>query len=86
MIIDFAAIRAMNAARRHNPNCDGGKCSRASGEVRRLPLPGNAGLILCRSCYENEMNFRRSRNRELAVSCQFPLPTWESLEIYEGCK
>lgn len=68
-----------------NSNCDGGHCSSEAGEVRVLPLgtnPDHGNLILCRSCFEHELRYRRERNLELASDCQYRLPTWESLTVY----
>ncbi len=69
-----------------NPMCDGnGPC--AAGEVRVLPTGGQSNAILCRSCYEFEMKFRRWRNAKyakprLATENRFSLPAWESLKPY----
>lgn len=71
-----------------NPNCCGGHCLFDEGEVRVLPVgpsPDHGNLILCRYCFEHELNWRRDRNRELAEDCRFKLPAWESLEVYQ-CK
>ena len=65
-----------------NPNCDEGHCSFSQGEVKLLPLPGDANLILCRSCHSHEIRWRRERNRELSQEARFPLPEWESLTKY----
>jgi hypothetical protein len=51
-------------------------------EARVLPLPGDANIICGRRGYEREISFRRERNRELAESCRYPLPSWESLRVY----
>jgi hypothetical protein len=68
----------------NNPNCDGsGPCE--SGEVRLIPLgrnPDHGNMILCRLCFERELDFRRERNRELSPDCAFALPAWTSLEVY----
>lgn len=72
----------------HNPNCDGSHCTSKTGEVRRLPLssdPNHGALILCRSCYHNEIAWRRERNLELqkvSSSDRLELPAWGQLEIY----
>lgn len=34
-----------------NTGCDGDHCREAHGEVRILPLPGDANLYLCRPCF-----------------------------------
>lgn len=69
-----------------NPNCCGGHCLFDEGEVRVLPLgkiPDHGNLILCRYCFEHEMNYRRDRNRELSREAQFQIPTWDSLKVNE---
>lgn len=66
-----------------NPNCDGGRCVSPKGEVRKLPTGGDSNAILCLSCYANEMRYRRERNRDLSPDCQFDLPKWETLKVYE---
>jgi len=68
----------------HNPNCDGDHCRSNVGDVRLLPAGGDSNLILCRGCYEHELTWRRSRNRELGTAAQFDLPAWETLTVYEG--
>lgn len=66
-----------------NPNCDGsGPCNQTLPTVRVLPTGGYSNAILCMSCYAREMIYRRERNRELAESCKFKLPLWESLKVY----
>jgi hypothetical protein len=63
----------------HNPNCDGGHCKAAAGQVRRLPHgadPHHGASILCRDCYEHEAAYRRERG--------WDTPPWESLEVYAG--
>lgn len=66
----------------HNPNCDGGYCTSNTGEVRVLPAGSAGNLILCHSCYDAEINYRKVRNLE--VCNPFDLPKWEDLEVYEG--
>jgi len=65
-----------------NWNCDNDKCTSATGEIRVLPTGGESNALLCRSCFEYEMNFRRERNRKLAKECQFKLPAWDDLKVY----
>lgn len=66
-----------------NPNCDGGECWSATGEVRLLPTGGESNGILCRGCFNREITWRRERNKDLAPECQFALPNWEALEVYK---
>lgn len=68
-----------------NPNCDNDKCTASNGQVRVLPTGGDGNAILCRACFEHELRFRRERNRDLSKDCQFKLPTWETLKVYETC-
>jgi hypothetical protein len=64
-----------------NPNCDNIHCTKANGEVRLLPTGGDGNMIVCRSCYEHEMAFRRSFSKR---GVKPDLPSWESLKVYEG--
>jgi hypothetical protein len=65
-----------------NPNCDGsGPCT--PGQVRVLPTGGDSNGILCRACYGREIQFRKERNKELGKSCQFDLPAWDTLKVYQ---
>jgi hypothetical protein len=69
-----------------NANCDGSGPCILNGEVRVLPTGGTDGYgsngILCLLCYRREIDFRKSRNKELSKDCQFQLPKWQSLKIY----
>lgn len=59
-------------------HCD--KCSSHRdrvGVIRRLELPGGAGMNLCRNDWLREMAYRTARNRELGKGCQFPIVEWE---------
>lgn len=68
-----------------NPNCDNDKCISSKGQVRVLPIGGGGNAILCRACFNHEMNYRIERNLELDIDAAFDLPSWESLEVYDGC-
>ena len=71
----------MNA--NQNNMCDGaGPCSK--GEVRVLPYAEAGNLIVCKSCFNREMIFRRQRNFELGKDCQYDVPKWADLEIYQN--
>lgn len=53
--------------------------------VRKLPIsdnPDHGNAILCRLCFEKEMDFRKERNKELEPAAQFTLLNWNALEIY----
>lgn len=67
---------------KHNPMCDGDKCLSESGEVRVLPLNGDANLIVCQSCHAHEMRYRRDMNKNLSKDAQWDLPEWENLKVY----
>jgi len=63
-------------------NCDGSG-PHASGEVRVMPTGGDGNLILCRHCWNREVEYRRDRNKALGDFAKFALPTWESGKVYE---
>jgi len=65
-----------------NPNCDNNKCISPKGEVRLLPIGGDGNLILCFSCYNYEINYRKDRNKSLSKENQYKLPAWEDLQVY----
>lgn len=52
--------------------CDG-PCNRLDVPSIRLPLPGGAGVFLCRSCWAKEMRWRQERNRSLAPENHFDI-------------
>jgi len=58
-----------------NLSCDGGHCETAQWEVRLLPYGGGGNLILCRACYDSEMQYRGETE-----------PKWEDLKVYDGGK
>lgn len=47
-----------------------------------MPSGGDSNLILCRACYQHEIQFRVERNLTLAEECKFKLPMWETLKVY----
>lgn len=64
------------------PNsCDHGH--QTSQEVRLLPLGAGGNVIICLDHFCDEITFRRERNRNLDKECQFDLPAWEDLVIYD---
>ena len=69
-----------------NPNCDGGKCYFSVGEVRVLPLAGDGNLILCQTCFDHEIQFRKQRNKSLSKDAMFDLPLWNNMQAYDTTK
>ena len=68
-----------------NAMCDGSGPCVPGGRVRLLPLgsiPDHGNVILCRACFERELQYRRERNMELGADCQFELPAWADCAIY----
>jgi len=63
-----------------NPNCDNYNCTNQNKESRILPIGNNCTLILCKSCYEHEMEYRKKCITEHVQN--YELPKWEDLEIY----
>lgn len=74
-------------------NCEGMRCVTKQGELRLLPY-SSGNCILCRSCYEHEMRYRRRINTHRAKQrklgnlhtpdTDLNTPTWEDLTIYAG--
>jgi hypothetical protein len=64
-----------------NPNCDGNHCEYATGETRVLPTGPKSNAILCQQCFNWELKWRATRNRDLAKDCAFKLPEWLSLAL-----
>jgi hypothetical protein len=58
----------------HNPNCDGGHCTTAIGEVRVYPLGGGGNLILCHSCWAHENRYRFAKH--------WPQLNWHTAKQY----
>ena len=65
-----------------NPNCSGGHCRSETGKVRVYPLGGGANLILCRSCWAHENQYRYERGRETGRPQDWPQQEWHAAEIY----
>lgn len=60
------------------------------GEVRLLPYSSDPhyGMVLCRSCYEQQIQYRRERNQELDPDATwdqniYACPKWTDLQIYK---
>ena len=64
-----------------NPNCDGEFCIKENGEVRLLPTTKGSNAILCNSCYNYELTYRRRRQKEGRGKYEFP--KWQDLKVYE---
>lgn len=65
-----------------NQNCDGAHCSQPHGIIKKLPLGGGANLLLCRSCFDNEMRYRKQRALDTKAPENWKILNWEDLEIY----
>ena len=65
-----------------NYNCDGAHCQRSNGETRFLPTSGGANIILCKSCYFYELNWRREENKRLSGTAKYDLPDWGTLKLH----
>lgn len=70
-----------------NPNCDGGHCREATGEVRVYPLGAGGNLILCSACFANENRYRMSRQRgywadDKRAEANWPMVDWSDAEVY----
>ena len=63
-----------------NYKCEGTHCISANSEVRWLRTGNDSNAILCRPCFNHEMDFRRERNLELHPDCAFPIPRWQDLK------
>ena len=68
---DVAALKAVGGTPWHR---------RCEGEVRLLPYSTDGNMILCRRCYELEIDHRRELIRE---GIPMKMPTWNSLNKYE---
>jgi hypothetical protein len=68
-----------------NSNCDSqgssGDCT--PGTVRRYPLGGNAGLILCLHHWAQENKYRFNRGRETGRPEDWPQEDWAQGEVYQ---
>ena len=45
-----------------NYNCDGEVCREPHGPVKRMPIGGGAGLILCQACWAHENRHTYNHN------------------------
>lgn len=50
-----------------------------------MPL-GGGNLILCRSCFAHENDYRRQRGRETRAPENWPTVEWETAKIYPGAQ
>jgi len=68
----------------NNPRCDKQLGICVEGEVRLLPTGGDSNAIVCKSCYQHEIDWRQDMNdTERDYDEQFAIPAWESLKVYE---
>lgn len=67
-----------------NPDCCNNKCVSSSSEVRVLPTGGDGNMIVCRACFNYEINYRKDRNKKLGKDNQFKIPNWEDLQVYQN--
>ena len=44
--------------------------------------PFRDNMILCRSCYSREIEWRRFRNKSLNEDARYDLPAWKDLQPY----
>jgi len=65
-----------------NANCDKTECTEFNPEVRLLPYGGGGNMIVCQSCYEHEMEYRKERNAETKEN-RFKLSEWDDLKVYD---
>lgn len=52
-------------------------------ETRVLPTGGEGNIVCSKQGYLKEIAFRRERNKELSKDCQFKIPKWEDLRVYD---
>ena len=52
--------------------CDYGHTTK-KGQVKRLDTGGGSGAWLCRKHWNDEMKWRKSRNKDLAPESKFPI-------------
>lgn len=65
-----------------NPNCDGGYCTSATGEVRVYPLGAGGNLHLCMACFTRENRYRYHRGVETKNPDNWPQVDWVKAEKY----
>lgn len=52
-------------------------------ELRVLPSGGDSNTLCSRRGFEDEIAWRRERNKELGANFQFKIPDWDDLEVYD---
>lgn len=53
-----------------------------NGEVRVLSVGKMSNAILCRNCFNHEMQWRKERNRDLGDFAKFDIVKWTDLKVY----
>ena len=64
-----------------HPQCCGGHCFSAKGDVRTVKYPGGMTMDFCRHCYDKEMDYRRNRNFSLSPEVQWEIVPWDKAPI-----
>ena len=64
------------------PGCEyfAGETAGKDQELRVLPI-GESNAILCRGCFDHEIQYRKVRNQDLEENARFDLPAWEDLRF-----
>ena len=88
---NWQSFREMNtrawAERRAVNNDCNGSGPHTPGEVRVMPHsnePLHGNDILCRACWNREIDYRIDRNDELGNHSQDGLPVWADSKVYES--
>lgn len=83
--LNAETVKRMRETNHTLPNCDcDGSGPHSGDDVRLLPMGGGSNAILCRACWDYEIEYRReiSKGSSLQQFCQFP--KWEDGKVYEG--
>jgi hypothetical protein len=66
-----------------NWNCDNDKCRYPDGEVRLYPIGGGGNMILCRTCWAWENQYRHYRGIETKRPIDWPELDWRCAEVWD---